>query len=351
MAQTRIRKVAFIGTGIMGAPIAGHILDAGYQLTVFNRTKSKADGLVARGATWADSPAEAVRDADVVFTMVGYPSDVEDIYLTTHGILRESKKGAYLIDLTTSSPQLARDIHGAAEIEDKHAFDCPVTGGEEGAKAGTLSLIIGATEREVEPVLPVLKTFSSEIYYFDKAGGGQTAKLCHQVALAADMVGYAEALALAEQEHVDRHKLVDLMQHGMANSVAVQRLAPRSVDGDFKPGFLSQHLLKDLGLAISEAEDIDLNLPGARDSFDLYDMLCQVGGSRMGTQAVTLLYEDQKTSEAAGLDWSLLDQEEDEAERREDDIQEHEAGPEHHGHGDGEHGHCGHCEHHHHGEA
>lgn len=340
MAQVRVRNVAFIGTGIMGAPIAGHILDAGYPVTVYNRTKEKADSLVSRGATWADSPAEAAKDADVVFTMLGYPSDVEDVYLTTNGLLRATKKGAYLIDLTTSSPQLARDIHGAAEIEDKHAFDCPVTGGEEGAKAGTLSLIVGATEREVEPVLPVLRTFSDNIYYFDRPGGGQTAKICHQVALAADMVGYAEALALAEQSHVDRHKLIDLMEHGMANSVAVQRLAPKSVDGDYKPGFLSEHMRKDIGLAVSEAEDLDLNLPGARDAFDLYDLLCQVGGSKLGTQAVSLLYQDQDTCKAAGLDWSLLD---------DDDAHEH------HGSEDGaEHGHEGHHHHHHHhhgGEA
>lgn len=331
MAQSRMRNVAFIGTGIMGAPIAGHILDAGYHLTVYNRTKSKADDLVSRGAVWADSPAEAAKDADVVFTMLGYPSDVEDVYLTNEGLLRVSRKGAYLIDLTTSSPQLARDIHGAAEIEDKHAFDCPVTGGEEGAKAGTLSLIIGASEREVEPVLPVLKTFAGETYYFGHAGAGQTAKLCHQVALAADMVGYAEALALAEQSHVDRHMLIDLMEHGMANSVAVQRLAPRSVDGDYKPGFLSEHMRKDIGLAISEAEDLDLNLPGTRDAFDLYDMLCEVGGAKLGTQALTLLYEDEETCKKAGLDWSLLDQD-DGDEHKGEAVGEHEVMGHHHHH-------------------
>lgn len=311
MAQALVRNIAFIGTGIMGAPIAGHLMDAGYHLTVFNRTREKAEGLVERGATWADSPAAAARDADVVFTMLGYPSDVEDVYLSTDGLLRVTRRGAWLVDLTTSSPQLARDIYGAAEIEDKHAFDCPVTGGEEGAKAGTLTLIAGTTEEKAAPILPVLQAFSSNIYYFGHAGAGQAAKLCHQVALAADMVGYAEALALAEQSHVDRHELIDLMEHGMANSVAVQRLAPKSVDGDYRPGFLSQHMLKDLGLAISEAEDLDLNLPGTRNAFDLYDMLCEVGGSKLGTQAVSLLYQDQATCAAAGLDWSLLDEDDD----------------------------------------
>lgn len=320
MAGTaRMRNIAFIGTGIMGAPIAGHLLDAGYHLSVHNRTREKADGLVARGATWADSVADAARDADVVFTMVGLPSDVEEVYLSSEGLLRATRKGTWLIDLTTSSPELARDIHAAAEIEDKHAFDCPVTGGEQGAQAGTLSLIAGITEREAEPVLPLLRTFSDNIYYFDKAGAGQAAKLCNQVALAGCMVGYAEALALAEQSGVDRREVVELMQHGMANSVAMQQLAPRSVEGDYRPGFISQHMLKDLGLAVSAAEDLDLSLPGTRNAFDLYDLLCEVGGARLGTQAVSLLYRDEDTCKAAGLDWSLLDQDEGDQHRHEGD--------------------------------
>lgn len=151
-------KIAFVGTGIMGSAVAGHILDAGYDVTVTNRTKAKAEGLLARGAKWADTPAEAAKDADVVFTMVGYPTDVEDVYLSTDGLIRVAKRGAWLIDLTTSSPQLARDIHDAAEVEDKHAFDCPVTGGQKGAEDGTLTLIVGATEEETAPVLPILET-------------------------------------------------------------------------------------------------------------------------------------------------------------------------------------------------
>ena len=143
-------SVAFIGTGIMGAPIAGHILDAGYSVRVFTRTKSKAAGLIERGAAWAESAEAAVEDADVVFTMVGYPQEVEEIYLAGDGLLATSKPGAYLIDLTTSSPELARDIAEAAEVSGRHAFDCPVTGGESGAIAGTLTLIVGATERDIE---------------------------------------------------------------------------------------------------------------------------------------------------------------------------------------------------------
>ena len=182
-------SVAFIGTGIMGAPIAGHILDAGYPVTVYNRTKAKTDDLVSRGAVWADSPAAAAKDADVVFTMVGYPADVEEIYLSGDGLLAAAKPGAYLIDLTTSAPELARDIAEAAETYGKHAFDCPVTGGDTGAIAGTLTLIVGATDEGIEPVRDILETFSSKIYCFGGPGKGQAAKLANQVALSSCMVG------------------------------------------------------------------------------------------------------------------------------------------------------------------
>lgn len=309
MTSTNKPKVAFIGTGIMGAAIAGHILDAGYPLTVYNRTKSKAEALIARGAAWGESPAAAAADADVVFTMVGYPTDVEDVYLASNGLIRAAKKGAWLIDLTTSSPALARDIHDAAEVEDKHAFDCPVTGGEAGAVAGTLTLIAGAREADVAPVLPILETFSSKVFYFDAPGAGQTAKLCNQVSLASCMVGYADALALAEQGGLDAHRVLDLMASGTGGSGAASSLAPKGLAGDYKPGFMAEHLRKDIALALTSAQDAELALPGAETAFTLFDTLCQVGGARMGTQALTLLYAEEGDAAAAGLDWSLLDAE------------------------------------------
>lgn len=336
----QIKNVAFIGTGIMGERIAGHLMDAGYALTVHNRTREKAEGLLARGARWADTPAEAAADADVVFTMVGYPTDVEDVYLATDGLIRAAKRGAWLIDLTTSSPQLARDIHDAAEVEDKHAFDCPVTGGEQGAIDGTLTLIIGAAEKDVAPVMPLLECFSSKRFFFDQPGGGQTAKLCNQVSLASCMVGYADALALAEQSGIDAERVLEVMASGTGGSGASRTLAPKSLAGDYKPGFLAEHLRKDIALALQRSEDLDITLPGAETAFTLFDMLCQIGGSRMGTQALTLLYQEEGTCAAAGLDWSLL-------EAGEEDEHECCCG---HDHGDGEHECCG-GHGHHHGEG
>jgi 3-hydroxyisobutyrate dehydrogenase len=307
MAVTRVRRVAFIGTGIMGAPIAGHILDAGYQLVVHNHTRAKAQPLLDRGATWADTPAQAARQADVTFTMVGYPNQVEDVYLGKDGILDAAGKGAWMVDLTTSSPQLAKELHDAADVTDKHFVDCPVTGGQTGAQEGTLTLMVGSTPAKVNPILPVLECFSNSIYYFGEPGSGMTAKLCNQVALAGCMVGYAEALGLAQQSGLDQRELIDLIMHGTGNSGALQSLAPKSVDGDFRPGFMNEHFRKDLALAIRQAEDQELTLPGTRNAFDLYDTLCSVGGSRLGTQAISLMYEDEETCVAAGLDWTLLD--------------------------------------------
>ncbi len=298
-------SVAFIGTGIMGAPIAGHILDAGYSVRVFTRTKSKAAGLIERGAAWAESAEAAVEDADVVFTMVGYPQEVEEIYLAGDGLLATSKPGAYLIDLTTSSPELARDIAEAAEVSGRHAFDCPVTGGESGAIAGTLTLIVGATERDIEPVREVLECFSSNIFCFGGAGKGQAAKLANQVALASSMVGMADAMAFAQQSGLDLEQTRQMICGGTGKSGAMEQLAPKALDGDYKPGFMVQHFLKDLGLALQVAEEKEIALPGCDTAFTLYDMLDAIGGARLGTQAITLLYQEEADAVAAGLDWSL----------------------------------------------
>lgn len=342
------QKIAFIGTGIMGAPIAGHIMDAGYDLTVYNRTVSKTDALVARGAHLASSPADAVRDADIVFTMLGYPQDVEDVYLAGDGILSAAKTGAWLVDLTTSSPELAREIHEAAEVMDKHAVDCPVTGGEGGAIAGTLTLILGCTEPEAAPILDVLRTFSGSIYYFGAAGNGQTAKLCNQISLASCMVGMADAVTFAEVNGLDVDLMMEMVGSGMGSSRALVQLGPKAAKRDWAPGFLVEHFRKDLGLALAQAEDAQVTLPGTETAYTLYDLLCELGGKRLGTQALELLYCEMEEGTAAGLDWSVLE--------RQGDDGEHECGHgdgeccHHHDHGDGEccHGHGdGECCHHH----
>ncbi len=349
MADKKL-SVAFIGTGIMGAPIAGHILDAGYPLTVYNRTPEKAQGLVDRGAVWADSPAAAAADADVVFTMVGFPTDVEEIYLSSDGLLQKAKDGAWLIDLTTSSPELARDISEAAETMGKHAFDCPVTGGEAGAIAGALTLIVGATDADIAPVRELLECFSSKIYCFGGAGKGQAAKLANQVALSASMVGMADALSFAQQSDLDLELTREMICGGTGKSGAMEQLAPKALDGDWKPGFMVKHFLKDLGLALQVAEEKEIALPGTDTAFTLYDMLEAIGGGELGTQAITLLYQEEAEAVAAGLDWSLYTaaQEDDGCDCGHDHGHDHECGCGHDHHHDGDHECCGGHGHHHH---
>lgn len=309
MQDTTIRKVSFIGTGIMGAPIAAHLMDAGVELTVHSRTRSKAEPLVARGARWAADVASAVRDADVVFTMLGYPEEVEEVYLARDGLISSTRPGAWMVDLTTSSPELARDIHDAAEVAGRHAFDCPVTGGEQGAVDGTLTLMAGVSPQEATAVRPLLESFSAHIHYLGGAGKGQVAKLCNQVSLGAAMVGYADALALAEREGLDKSQVIDIISQGMGGSTALRALAPKSVASDYRPGFMVEHLRKDLRLALAEADEFDVAFPSVQTAESLYDLLCKIGGARLGTQAITLLYADDATAAAAGLDWSGLDEE------------------------------------------
>lgn len=311
MQGRTIKKVGLVGCGIMGAPIGGHIMDAGFELAVFTRTRAKAEALLSRGASWAESPAELAASCDAVLTMVGYPTDVEEVYLAGDGLLAAARPGMWLIDLTTSSPDLARDISEAAEVADLHAFDCPVTGGEQGAIDGTLTLIIGAEEGSLpEQIEELLACFSAKRCYFGHAGAGQTAKLCNQVSFASCIVGYADALALAEQAGLDPHAVLDLILSGTGTSGAASSYAPKSLAGDYKAGFFAEYLRKDLGLALAHSEDFGLTLPGAETAYALYDVLCQIGGARLGGQAITLLYSDEADGIAAGLDWSRAQQDE-----------------------------------------
>ena len=247
-----------------------------------------------------------------------------------------------------SWPSESRPPNVAAPESETLSDASGARGGQSGAEAGTLTLMVGAGEDDARILLPVLESFSSKVYYFGAAGRGQAAKLCNQVSLASCMMGYADALALAEQSGLDLDQVVDMMCDGMGGSAAMERLAPKSVAGDFRPGFLAEHLRKDLGLALMRADDLDLTLPGAETAFNLYDTLCTVGGSRLGTQAISLLYADEQTGSAAGLDWSRLDASEweDEPGCAHDHCDHDHRGD---GHGHCEHDHCGGG--HHHGEA
>lgn len=308
------QRVAFIGVGIMGGAMARNLIKAGYPLTVYNRTAAKCAPLAELGARVAATPAEAAADADVVITMVGYPEDVEELYLAKGGLIDASREGAYLIDMTTSSPELARDIYEVAEVSERHAFDAPVTGGPLGAQAGTLTVFCGADEETIAPVRGVLDAMAAKVYAFGGAGKGQMAKLANQTALAGCMVGLMEGLAFAKQGGLDQEMLLDALRGGMADSTALQQFGPKVLADDYAPGFMVDHYVKDLGLILQTAEEEELTLPGVEAVNQLYALLQQIGGGRMGTQALNLVYEDEATCAAHGLDWSRLDDDEDDGE-------------------------------------
>ena len=304
-------RIAFIGTGVMGCSMCGHLMDAGYSATVYNRTKDRAMVLCDAGAAWADTVAEAVADADVVITIVGYPADVEEVYLGEGGILASAKPGAYLIDMTTSSPKLANDIWTVAEASGFHAVDAPVSGGDLGAKNATLTIMVGGNAEDYEAILPILEVMGKCIVRHGPAGAGQHAKMANQIAIAGSMLALVECLSYGQAAGLDSSKVLESITAGSATSWSLENYGPRILNDDFKPGFFVKHFIKDMNIAIDEAEEMGISLYGLGTAKYLYDLLAAVGGNEMGTQALYLLYADEATGNRFGLDWTQVELDED----------------------------------------
>jgi 3-hydroxyisobutyrate dehydrogenase len=293
--------VAFVGTGVMGASMAGHLLGAGYPLVVFNRTKSRANDLVARGAVWADSAGEAASQADIVISIVGYPADVEEVYLGAGGIVECARDAAVLIDMTTSSPSLAARI--AAEASDRGVFalDAPVSGGDIGARNATLTIMVGGDAGAFAQVEELLGVMGSNVILQGGPGAGQHTKMANQVAIAGSMLAVVESLAYAEAAGLDPARVLDSIGAGSAASWSLANLAPRILDGNFAPGFYVKHFVKDLRIALESAEQSGIDLPGCALAKRLYEHLESNGGENLGTQALWLLYAGAASREAAGV--------------------------------------------------
>ena len=287
-----MEKIAFIGTGVMGASMAKHIIEAGYELTVYNRTRDKADLLIKAGAVWADTPSEAARNVDIVITMLGYPQDVEEVYLGKDGIL-SAKHGGVVIDMTTSSPKLALKIYKLAKEKGVAALDAPVSGGDIGAKNATLAIMVGGEEHIFEQMKPVFEKLGKVIRYFGQAGAGQLTKLTNQIAIASNMLGVAEAIVFAQKNGLDAGKVLETITTGAAGSWSLSNLGPRMLGGDMAPGFYVKHFIKDMRIAIETAEDMQLELPGLKLAKRIYDELAEIGMENLGTQAVVKWYERQ----------------------------------------------------------
>jgi 3-hydroxyisobutyrate dehydrogenase len=283
-------RVGFIGTGIMGCSMAAHLLAAGHPLHVHNRTRAKAEPLLAAGGRWHDRPGDVAAVADVVFTMLGFPDDVEEVYLGADGMLTQARPGTLLVDMTTSSPALAARIATAAAARQLDCLDAPVSGGDVGARNATLVIMAGGEPAAFVRAVPLLERLGRSITLLGPAGCGQRCKLANQIAVAVGMVAWCEALAHARAGGLDPAAVHNVIAGGAAGSWALTNLAPRALAGDFAPGFLVRHLVKDIRLARAAAEETGVVFPGLETAERLYDRLLAAGHEADGTQALLNLY-------------------------------------------------------------
>lgn len=289
-SEIRLPRVAFIGLGVMGRSMAGHLLAAGHPLTVHTRTPEKAASLLERGAAWAASPADAVRDADAVITMLGYPDDVAQVY--RGGVLAAAKPGAVLADMTTSSPKLARELAAEAKSRGLGMLDAPVSGGDVGAREARLSIMVGGEETDFLRAKPLFERMGRTIILQGAAGAGQYCKLCNQIAIAGGMLATVESLAFAAGTGLSPATVLESISGGAAGSWSLSNLAPRVLRGDYAPGFFVKHFVKDMRIALDSARESGLRLPGLELAERLYARLVAEGGADLGTQALFRLYAE-----------------------------------------------------------
>lgn len=281
-----MNRIAWIGTGIMGKSMCANLLDAGYEVSVYNRTRAKAAELVERGATWCDTPAAAVESAEAVFTIVGYPHDVEDVYFGANGVLDACESGAVVVDMTTSQPALAERIAAAAAERDLLALDAPVSGGDVGARNGTLAIMVGGDEDAFERVLPAFQVLGENIQLMGPAGAGQHTKMCNQTLVAGTMIGVVESLLYAYRAGLDLESVIGVIGKGAASSFLINNLGPRIADGIYDPGFYIEHFVKDMGIALAEAERMNLSMPGLSLVHQFYLAAKALGWEKLGTQGL-----------------------------------------------------------------
>ncbi|MCG6930182.1 MAG: NAD(P)-dependent oxidoreductase [Desulfofustis sp.] len=282
--------VGFIGIGVMGKSMALNLLNGGYPIHLYNRTKEKARELLDQGCTWQDSPAAVAAAADVVITMIGSPKDVEAVYLSADGVLASARPGTIAIDMTTSSPQLAQRIYRQARDLHISALDAPVSGGDIGARQGTLSIMVGGDLEAFEQALPLFEIMGENIVYQGPAGSGQHCKMANQIAVASTMIGVCESLRYAEKAGLDPQTVLKSIAAGAAGSWTLSNLAPRMIKGDFGPGFYVKHFIKDMNIALESCKEIGLDARGLALAKELYDRIAADGGEYLGTHALYQQY-------------------------------------------------------------
>ena len=283
--------VGFIGLGVMGHSMAGHVLRGGFDVLVYNRSKEKTLDLLTQGAVWKDDIFSLAEKSDIVVTMVGYPKDVEEVYLGERGIVAAARPGTVLIDTTTSSPKLAERIAAAAAQKGLFALDAPVSGGDKGAREATLSIMVGGEEAVFEDMFPLFQLMGKNIVLQGGPGSGQHTKMANQIAIASNMMGVCEALAYAKKSGLDTERVLSSISGGAAGSWSLSNLAPRILAGNFAPGFFVKHFIKDMRIALEEVDRMGMDAPGLKQAFALYEELAAKGCENDGTQALFKLYE------------------------------------------------------------
>lgn len=286
-------KVGFIGIGVMGHSIAGHLLDAGHEVHVYNRTKAKADAIVARGAIWQDTPWDVTAASEVVFSMVGYPKDVEEIYYGENGVFHGDVTGKILVDMTTSTPTLAEKIAKTAAEKGAEAMDAPVSGGDLGAKNATLTIMCGGEPVVFDKLLPLFQVMGKTYTLHGPAGKGQHTKMANQIMIAGTMTGMTEMLVYAKAAGLDMPKVIQTLAGGSASNWSMENYGPRILKEDYSAGFFVKHFIKDLKIALDEAQKMSLDLPATNLACQLYERLAAAGHDNDGTQALIKLWWDQ----------------------------------------------------------
>ena len=287
---TTANPIGFIGLGVMGRGMAANLMKAGFSLNIYTRTKSSAQEIMDTGAIWCESPADVARKCDVVITIVGYPQDVEETYLGENGILSTAKENSIIIDMTTSSPQLAAKIAEKAAEKNVYALDAPVSGGDIGAKGGTLSIMAGGDKGAFEAALPVFEAMGKNIVFHGPAGSGQHCKASNQIAIASTMMGVCEAIRYAEKAGLDPQTVLQSIAAGAAGSWSMNNLVPKMLAGDFEPGFFVKHFIKDMGIAVDSAEKMGFTAKGLPVAYEMYKKVAENGEEDKGTQVLYKYY-------------------------------------------------------------
>lgn len=287
-----MRTIGFIGIGVMGKSMANHLIDAGYDLHIYNRTKKKAEELLEKGAHWHESVASLSQISDCIMTMVGYPSDVEAIYFGKDGIIENAKSDSLLIDFTTSKPSLSEKIAIEAKKFRLNALDAPVSGGDIGAKNKALTIMVGGEETAFKKAEPLLKLLGKNIILQGPSGAGQHTKMCNQITIASNMIGVTEAILYAQKSGLNPTRVLASISQGAAGSWSLENLAPRMINEDTAPGFYIKHFIKDMQIAKETADEMGLKVPGLTLALSMYQQLSDQGLDELGTQALYLLYNE-----------------------------------------------------------